>query len=175
MNSNKSGQALLLAALNRAAAPQGYSFSASDLTFSAVAASENPNREVQVSCTAVAESQFEGSKVVFFNRIDLGPLFSAAGYEAIEMIKGATTVGEVVDAINSRFDMGFTAEDFDLSIAVSSEDDTVVLEALPGSYAFKGQLLISMVVEKTQMDDAVVNPELAGMESDAQPQEVAPE
>jgi len=175
MNSNKSGQALLLAALNRAAAPQGYSFSASDLTFSAVAASDNPNREVQVTYTATADSMFEGSSVAFYDRIDLSPLFTGAGIESIDMAPGAATAGEVVEYLNSRFDMGFTQEDFDFDAAVSDAAEEVVLVALEGSYAFKGQLVVRLVEPKVQLNEAVVDPELGSLEEGAQPQEVAPE
>lgn len=175
MNSAKTGRALLLAALNRAAAAQGYSFSESDLTFSAVSATDNPNREVEVTYAATPESQFEGQEVAYYNRIDLGPLFANAGYEVIEMAPGASMAGSVVEYINNRFDMGFTAEDFDFDAPIGDSDESVVLTALPGSYAFKGQLVILLVEPKVQLSEVVVNPELDGMEADAQPQEVAPE
>jgi len=169
MNNAKQGQALLLASLNRAAAPQGFSFLPSDLSFSAVSASENPNREVQVTYTATPESLFEGAEVAYYDRLDLTSLFANAGVASVEMVKGATTTADVVTALNTRFDMGFTAEDFDLSLAIGAEDDVVVLTALPGSYAFKGALSVSLVVDKTPLNEAVVNPELDSMEPDAAP------
>ena len=175
MNSAKTGRALLLAALNRAAAAQGYSFSESDLTFSAVTGTDNPNREVEVTYAATPESQFEGQAVAYYNRIDLSPLFANAGYATIEMAPGAATTGEVVQAINSRFDMGFTEEDFAFDTVIDAAAESVTLTALAGSYGFKGELIIALVEPKVQLSEAVVNPELDGMEADAQPQEVAPE
>ncbi|MNB58495.1 hypothetical protein D3C87_332480 [compost metagenome] len=164
MNAAHTGRALLLAALNVAAAVQGKTLLASDFTFGAVAASTNPNREVEVELTAAPESLFSGEQTVFFDRLDVQGIFTAAGITDVTIIKGATTVGEVVDAINTRFGLGFTAEDFDLTTVVGEEDTEVVLSALPGSFAFKGDLLVSLAVAKTPLAEAVVNPELGGLE-----------
>lgn len=174
MNSAATGRALLLAALNAAAAAQGYSFADTDLDFSAVAASTNVNREVEVTYTATAESMYEGSAVAFYDRVDLTPAFSAAGIETVELTKGATTVAELVDALNTRYGCGFTAEDFDLSPAIAPEDSTVLLTALGTSYGFKGDLLVSLVEQQVPLAEAVVNPELGGLvftpvDSEAQP------
>lgn len=164
MNAAHTGRALLLAALNVAAAVQGKTLLATDLTFGAVEASTNPNREVQVGLEATPDALFSGSMDVFFDRLDLTAVFADAGIDNVTLIKGATTVGEVVDAINTRFGMGFTAEDFDLTAVVGEEDTEVVLTALAGSYAFKGELLVDLAVAKTPLAEAVVNPELGGLQ-----------
>jgi len=142
MNAAHTGRALLLAALNVAAAVQGKTLLASDFTFGAVATSTNPNREVEVELTAAPESLFSGEQTVFFDRLDVQGIFTAAGINDVTIIKGAATVGEVVDAINTRFGLGFNAEDFDLTAVV----------------------LVSLAVAKTPLAEAVVNPELGGLE-----------
>lgn len=164
MNAAHAGRALLLAALNVAAAAQGKTLLASDFTFGEVAASTNPNREVQVALTAAPESLFSGEQTVFFDRLDVQGIFTTAGINDVTILKGATTVGEVVDAINTRFGLGFTAEDFDLTAPLAEDDTEVVLIALPGSFAFKGEMLVTLAVAKTPLAEAVVNPELGGLE-----------
>ena len=164
MNAAHAGRALLLAALNVAAAAQGKTLLASDFTFGEVAASTNPNREVQVELTAAPESLFSGEQTVFFDRLDLQGIFTAAGINDVTVIRGATTVGELVTGLNDRFGLGFNAEDFDLTAAIGEEDTEVVLSALPTSFAFKGELLVTLAVAKTPLADAVVNPELGGLE-----------
>lgn len=174
MNAAHTGRALLLQALNFAAGEQGKVLLASDLTFGTVAVSTNPNREVMVNIAATAESPtFEGAMDVFFDRLDATAVFTNSGILDVAMAQGPATVGELVDAINTRFGTGFGAEDFDLTVAIGAEDTEVVLAALPGSYAFKGELLVSLVVAKTPLAEAVVNPELGGLELnpvDSQPQ-----
>ena len=172
MNITKTGRAVLLAALNRAAEPQGYRFSESDLTFSAVSITERPGREVEVTYAATPDSIFEGQEVAYYNRLDLGPLFANAGYEVIKMAPGAVNVGEVVEYINDRFSMGFTEEDFDFDAPVGDSDESVVLTALPGSYAFKGQLEILLVEPKIKLSDVVLTSDIDLMEVAAQPQDV---
>lgn len=165
MNAAATGRALLLQALNFAAAEQGKTLLATDLTFGAVAVSTNPNREVMVHLTATeASPTFEGEMDVFFDRLDATAVFTNSGIYDVSMTKGATTVGELVDAINTRFGTGFGAEEFDLTAVIGEEDTEVVLTVLPGSYAFKGELLVSLVVAKVPLAEAVVNPELGGLE-----------
>lgn len=164
MNAAHTGRALLLAALNVAAAAQGKTLLASDFTFGEVAVSTNPNRDTQVQLTAAPESLFEGEQTVFFDRLDVQGIFTDAGIVDVTVIKGATTVGELVDGLNTRFGLGFTAEDFDLTAVIGEEDTEVVLSALPGSFAFKGDLLVTLAVAKTPLAEAVVNPELGGLQ-----------
>ncbi|MNZ16794.1 hypothetical protein D3C78_337740 [compost metagenome] len=173
MNSAKTGRAALLAALNAAAA-EGVTFAASDLEFAAPAASTNPNREIGVTYTATPNSQFEGSAEAFYDRLDLTDWFAAAGVTTVEMLQGDATVGDLVEKLNARFDLGFTADDFDLAAAIEPGSDSVVLEALPGSFAFKGQLLVSLVEEKLPLTEAVVNPELGGLNIEIVDSEAAP-
>ncbi|MNO12916.1 hypothetical protein D3C76_25340 [compost metagenome] len=163
MNAAKTGRSALLAALNAAAA-EGVVFQASDLDFAAPVASTNPNREVEVTYTATPDSLFEGSAVAFYDRLDLTAWFAAAGIDTVEMLQGDTTVGDLVAKLNTRFDLGFNADDFDLAAAIEVGSDSIVLEALPGSFAFKGQLLVSLVVDKLPLTEAVVNPELGGLQ-----------
>ncbi|MNJ01677.1 hypothetical protein D3C73_1613760 [compost metagenome] len=73
-------------------------------------------------------------------------------------------MGDLVAKLNTRFDLGFNADDFDLAAAIEVGSDSIVLEALPGSFAFKGQLLVSLVVDKLPLTEAVVNPELGGLQ-----------
>lgn len=173
MNSAATGRALLLAALNVAAAAQGYTFTDTDLSFGSVSASTNPNREVEVTYTGSGE-RFTDSAVAFYDRLDLTPLFTGAGIEVVELTKGATTVAELVDALNTRYGCGFTADDFDLAPTIAPEDTEVLLTALAGSYGFKGDLLVSLVEATVPLAEAVVNPELGGLQftpvdSEAQP------
>ena len=162
MNSAKTGRLALLAALN-AAAKEGVTFLASDLEFATPVASTNPNRDTEVTYTAVADSQFEGSAVAFYDRLDLTAWFAAAGVSAIEVVKPFATVGELVEKLNTRFDLGFTEEDFDFTVAIAEGDSEVVLEALPGSFAFKGELIVALKDAKTPLADTAESAELGGL------------
>lgn len=165
MNDAHIGRALLLAALNVAAAAQGKTLLASDLTFGPVATSTNPNREVQVHIAATeASAGFEGEMDIFYDRLDLQAVFTDAGITDVTVIKGAINVGGLIDTLNDRFGLGFNADDFDVSVEIGAEDTEVVLTALPGSYAFKGDLLVTLAVAKTPLAEAVVNPELGGLQ-----------
>lgn len=164
MNSAATGRALLLAALNVAAAAQGYNFSPSALTFSAVGASSNPNREVQVTYTAVEGSGFSGSEIAFYDRLDLTAVFTNSGIEVVSLAQGPTNIGELVAALNTRYGAGFTAEDFDLSAPIAEGETAVVLTALPTSYGFKGELVVSLEAQEVPLAEAVVNPELGGLQ-----------
>lgn len=164
MNYAHTGRALLIASLNAAAAAQGITFTADDLEFLTPAPSTNPNREVQVTYRASPSSMFTGEAIAFYDRLDLTALFEGAGIDLIEVVKGFPSTAELIDHLNTRFGMGFTNEDFVIGTVIGEEDTEVVLEALPGSFAFTGQLLISLVVAKTPLAEAVVNPELGGLQ-----------
>lgn len=159
---DKSGRGVLLAALNKAAAAQGYSFAPADLSFGPVEASTNPVRQHQVVYTAAAESRYEGSQTAYYDRLDLTQLFVNAGIVSVELTQGPVNTGEVVAALNARFGLGFTAEDIDFSVAVDPAATSVILQAMEGSYGFQGQLEIQMVEGDVPLAEVIVDPVLDG-------------
>jgi len=161
---DKSGRGVLLAALNKAAATKGFSFAPTDLNFGPVEASSNPARQNQVIYTATADSQYEGSQVAYYDRLDLTQLFVSAGIVNVELTQGASTTGDVVAALNARFGLGFTAEDIDFNVAVDPAATSVILQALEGSYGFQGQLEIQLVEGSIPLAEVVVDPVLDGPE-----------
>ncbi|MNP89193.1 hypothetical protein D3C85_15970 [compost metagenome] len=188
---DKSGQGVLLEALNKAVRPQGFEFAAGELTFGAVAPSSNPEREaeVQYSVTDPAgisktingvSSKITGSAVAYCDRLDLSQMFLNVGIEVPSVPAGEyATSGDVVAALNVRYDLGFTAEDIDFTVAVSEQ--SVVLTALASSYGFRGDLVVDIVQAgepEVPLAEVVINPVLTGpdygdvspVDPDAQPQ-----
>lgn len=168
----KSGLDLLFKSLNRAAAVNGFSFAATDLDFSPVSVSDNPELEVQVTYTATADSMFEGSAVAQYNRLDLTQLF--AGVDAV-VAAGPTTAGELVAAINARYGLGFTEADIDFTAPIGAEDTSAVLVAQEGSYGFKGQLLVQLDQPKVQVSEATGGSAVELDSADAQPVDSEPQ
>ncbi len=155
---DKTGRGLLFAALNKAAAAQGYEFAESDLVFGPVAESTNPARESEVAYSAHPDSpDFEGSAVAFYNRLDLTALFAAAGIEVVQVAAGAATVGEVVQRVNARYSLQFGADDIQ-NLDAAVEGSSVVLQATATSYGFKGQVSVELVEGKTPLAEVIVDP-----------------
>lgn len=176
---DKTGRGVFLEAVNKAVRGQGFEFAAGELTFSPVTASTNPEREAEVE-VAVAnaegiiksvngvETRISGSQVVFFDRLDIGVMFLDVGIEVPSVPAGTyATTGDVVAALNARYDLGFTAEDIDFTAAV--EDTMITLTALPGSYGFRGDLMVEIQQageQEVPLADVVINPVLNGPDYD---------
>jgi len=188
---DKTGRGVFLEAVNKAVRGQGFEFAAGELTFSPVEVSTNPAKEAEVQ-VAVAnaegiiksvngvETRISGPQVVFFDRLDIGMMFLNVGIEVPEVPAGTyTTTGDVVAALNARYGLDFTEEDIDFSVVV--EDTSVMLTALPGSYAFRGELMVDIQqagAPELPLADVVINPVLDGpdygdvtpVDSEPQPQ-----
>lgn len=176
---DKSGRGVFLEAVNKAVRDQLFEFAAGELTFSPVAASTNPAREAEVEVAVAnaegiiksfsgAEIRISGSQVVFFDRLDIGVMFLNVGIEVPSVPAGTyATTGDVVAALNARYDLGFTAEDIDFTAAV--EDTMITLTALPGSYGFRGDVMVEIQQageQEVPLTDVVINPVLDGPDYD---------
>lgn len=159
---DKSGRGILLAALNRAAAAQGYSFTADDLQFGAVEESTNPARESQVSYAATPNSRYEGEQVAYYNRLDLSEIFTRGGVDVVQVYAGPTTVAEVVAAVNQRFSLGFTEDDIDFSGEFEEGASVVTLVANPASHGYQGTVAVELVEGKVPLAEVVLDPILDG-------------
>lgn len=172
---DKTGRGVFLEAVNKAVRGQGFEFAAGELTFSPVAASTNPAREAEVEITVTnaegiiksvidVETRISGSQVVFFDRLDIGLLFLNEGIEVPSVPVGTyATTGDVVAALNARYGLDFTADDIDFNGAV--EGTSVMLTALPGSYGFRGDLMVEIrqpEEPEAPLADVVINPVLDG-------------
>lgn len=172
---DKTGRGVFLEAVNKAVRGQGFEFAAGELTFSPVAPSTNPAKEAEVE-VAVAnaegiiksvngvDTRISGPQVVFFDRLDIGQMFLNVGIEVPAVPAGTyATTGDVVAALNARYGLDFTEEDIDFTVAV--EDISVMLTALPGSYAFRGDLMVDIQQAgepELPLADVVINPVLDG-------------
>lgn len=172
---NKTGRGVFLEALNKAVRDQGFEFAAGELTFGLVDPSTNPAKEVEVEVSVASaegiimsvngvDTRISGSQVVFFDRLDIGQMFLNVGIEVPEVPAGTyTSTGDVVAALNDRYDLDFTEEDIDFNGA--REDTSAILTALPGSYGFRGELMVSIQQEgapELPLADVVINPVLDG-------------
>lgn len=188
---DKTGRGVFLEAVNKAVRGQGFEFAAGELTFSPVAASTNPAKEAEVE-VAVAnaegiiksvngvDTRISGPQVVFFDRLDIGQMFLNVGIEVPSIPVGTyATTGDVIAALNTRYGLDFTADDIDFTVAV--EDTSVMLTALPGSYGFRGELMVDIQQAgepEAPLADVVINPVLDGpdygdvtpVDSEPQPQ-----
>lgn len=188
---DKTGRGVFLEAVNKAVRGQGFEFAAGELTFSPVAASTNPAKEAEVEVTVAnaegiiksvngVETRISGPQVVFFDRLDIGQMFLNVGIEVPSVPVGTyATTGDVVAALNTRYGLDFTADDIDFTVAV--EDTSVMLTALPGSYGFRGDLMVDIQQAgepEAPLSDVVINPVLDGpdygdvtpVDSEPQPQ-----
>lgn len=188
---DKSGRGVFLEAVNKAVRGQGFEFAAGELTFSPVAESTNPAKEAEVEVTianaegiiksvAGVDTRISGPQVVFFDRLDLGQMFLNVGIEVPSVPVGTyATAGDVVAALNTRYGLGFTADDIDFTAPV--EDISVVLSALSTSYGFRGDVMVDIQQAgepEAPLSDVVINPVLDGpdygdvtpVDSEPQPQ-----
>lgn len=173
-NVNASGRAVLLAAINRGIAASGYQFAEDNLVFGAVEASENPARESQIEITPGSNTTVTGqgvdpiviseSQTIYFTRLDLTEIFTAASIAEVQIHEGPTTVAEVMAAVNDRYNLGFTAEDIVVDGAVEPGSTSVNLVAAAGSYGFKGQVSVSLVAVATPLANVVADPVLGDLE-----------
>lgn len=172
---DKTGRGVFLEAVNKAVRDQGFEFAAGELTFSPVAASTNPAKEAEVEVAVASaegiiksvngvDTRISGPQVVFFDRLDIGQMFLNVGIEVPEVPDGTyTSTGDVVAALNARYGLDFTEEDIDFTGA--REDTSAILTALPGSYGFRGELMVSIQQAgepEAPLADVVINPVLDG-------------
>ena len=173
---DKSGRGVFLEAVNKAVRGQGFEFAAGELTFSPVAASTNPAKEAEVEVAVASaegiimsvngvDTRISGSQVVFFDRLDIGQMFLNAGIEVPSIPAGEyVTTGDAVAALNARYGLEFTAEDIDFTETVEGTF-SVTLNTLPGSYGFRGELMVSIQQAgepEAPLADVVINPVLDG-------------
>lgn len=193
---DKTGRGVFLEAVNKAVRDQGFEFTAGELTFSPVAPSTNPAKEAEVEVAVAVtddanyiiksvngvDTRISGPQVVFFDRLDIGQMFLNVGIEVPSIPAGEyVTTGDVVAALNARYGLDFTEEDIDFTETVDGTH--VILNTLPGSYGFRGYLIVDIQfvmdpedpLAEAPLADVVINPVLDGPDyGDVTPGEAEP-
>jgi hypothetical protein len=156
----KSGKGILLNAINRGIAlgNSGVQLLPAEVVFGSVMLSENAEYDVRSSITAGPRFTEEAAEF-HYDRLDLTALFTAAGVAEIEVGGELNSMADVLAAINTRHSTEFSAEDIDLSGAFDPLDTEILLAALPTSHGYKGELLVTILVEAPE-PGPVVDPEI---------------
>jgi hypothetical protein len=173
---DKSGRALLLAGINRAA-KSGIVFTFADISLGNPVAVENQSYETKVIYTALpGHPKYEGSQQALYTRVDIEAMFTDNGIAEVQVyasdVSGSSTA-DVVAALNARYGLGFDENDI---VVEAFEDgaDSVILKANPLSHGYKGEVVVELVVPVTPLADLVVNPEMGDLEAPVPVEEPAP-
>lgn len=164
MNKANSSHGLLLAAINAGSPESSPSLTETDVTFGARAGNILEGYSSSIPVVAAENSKFTGQVDVAFNQLDVEEIFIEAGVDQVSVAAGPTTVGELVAALNERYDTGFAEEDFDFAAELVIADGSATVTVSDTSVAFSGSLKVVLVEAKESLDKVIVKPALAPLQ-----------
>lgn len=130
------------------------------------ASGEAPERNTELVLTGIPGKGFKNSTTILYDRIDLSE-FELQIPSQIQ-VEGDITIQSILDGFNLFYGANLTTEDVrsDLSLPgdLTSTPVRFVLIAAAGSYAYRGQVDISIQAADRDLDVAVVNKVLTGLE-----------
>lgn len=165
MNKANTSHGLLLAAINAGALEAGHVLAETDVTFGERAAGILEGYSASIAVTATEGSAFTGTVEASFNQLDVEEIFIEAGVDTVSVLAGPATVGELVAALNERYDTGFAEEDFNFADELVIADGSTVVTVAPTSVVFVGTLKVTLVQAKEALDKVIVKPALANLQA----------
>lgn len=153
---------LLLDEINRL---NDNAFALSDLDFGEPSVVMQHDRNSMVVVTATQASKYTGTQNVFYDRLDLTRVFSTAGIEQVEL-KGfdVRTTLDLLKELNHAYDLALDDRDIiDEPLDFTHFPQKVVLKVKPGSLAFHGELIVTVVDGILDLDEVITVQVLSGL------------
>lgn len=129
------------------------------------ATGETPQRNTELVLTGVAGKGFKNTATILYNRIDLAE-FEVQVPSQIQ-VEGDVTIQSILDGFNAFYNANLQLNDVrsDLSLPgdLTSTPETFTLIAAAGSYAYRGQVVISIQAADRDLAVAVTNKVLDGL------------
>lgn len=124
----------------------------------------NSLRDVSVYLTPTPTANRKGERTVYYNRLDLGILF---GINPSLEYGSITNEASIIALLNDTYDTAFSIDDLFVVEYVDGPPETVpetiTFEAKPGSYAFKGSVVFSLVETLIDLADEILITQLNGL------------
>lgn len=146
----------------------GLNLQASDFTLgpptAATGLTDGRNTIIEVRSTPT--SRYQGNAPVNYRRVDLDTI--AATDDDLIITTELTTI-DLLPAINERYELNLTAADIVDAPLPDTQSDPgtaviVTITALSGSYYVIGSGELSIVSLKSNLDDAITDPDLDGLD-----------
>lgn len=129
------------------------------------ATGETPERDTELVLTGIPGKGFKNTATILYNRIDLAQ-FEVQIPSQIQ-VEGDVTIQAILDGFNAFYGANLHLEDVrsDLTLPgdLTSEPEPFTLIAAAGSYAYRGQVVISIQAADVDLAVAVTNKVLDGL------------
>jgi hypothetical protein len=129
------------------------------------AGGENPERNTELVLTGIPGKGFKNTAKIEYNRINLAE-FQVQIPSQIQ-VTGDVTIQHILDGFNAFYGANLQLNDVrsDLTLPgdLTSEPQPFTLIAAAGSYAYRGQVILSIQAADQDLDVAVVNKVLDGL------------
>ncbi|WJJ54982.1 hypothetical protein [Xanthomonas phage RTH11] len=133
----------------------------------AVPAVEDGAKNTSLELSSVVGGPYLGQRSVYYDRLDLAAVLAlkSARFEKTDEV---TTVAHVIAAINARYKINLTSDDFTATEfptweLVPNEEHTVTLTAKAGSLIFIGTGVVTLYLPQVALADAIPNNTLSGL------------
>jgi hypothetical protein len=160
------GRTKLIIMVNKA---NGQRFCRDDLIFSQPWVNTDPNHpkaNTAVKVKPTVRTNLTYLQTLYFNRNDLtqwASIFAPNG--VLASVTGIGTVHELLVVLNNIYDGGFSCEDFaDAPLPVPAQYPVdIVLHALPTSYGYTGQLVVTLANNVIPINEVITVVDLGDM------------
>lgn len=129
------------------------------------ATGEAPERDTELVLTGVPGKGFKNTATILYNRIDLAQFEVQIPSEI--QIEGDATIQTILDGFNafygSNLQLTDVRSDLTLPADLTSTPEPFTLIAAAGSYAYRGQVVISIQAADVDLAIAVTNKTLDGL------------
>lgn len=145
----------------------GLNLTAEKVTFGVptAASGEMPERNTELVLTGVPGKGFKNTATILYNRIDLAE-FEVQIPSQIQ-VEGDVTIQSILDGFNAFYGANLQLDDVrsDLSLPadLTSTPESFTLIAAAGSFAYRGQVVISIQMADQDLNTAITKKVLDGL------------
>jgi hypothetical protein len=129
------------------------------------ASGENPERNTELVLTGIPGKGFKNTSTILYNRIDLAQ-FEVQIPSQIQ-VEGDVTIQSILDGFNlfygANLQLNDVRSDLTLPGDLTSTPEDFTLIAAAGSYAYRGQVVISIQMADQDLNAAITKKVLDGL------------
>lgn len=125
-------------------------------------------RNTSVLLTAAPSGRFSGTRTIYYNRLDLDEDIVSTGDAVFEKTGAIESIADLLDAINSRFNLNLTLDEVSTTTFPEFEDTpgeshTVTITALATSLVYIGEVEVTLTIATVDLATAIAVNELNGL------------
>jgi len=144
----------------------GKNFTFDNISFSNIGTNTSSvEKDSAVRVDAVPNVEFRNSFWLYYNRIDLGLLFSKVEVQISDknLPTGIVVIRDLVDEINSRYGTDFETEDFQNAIIDNSSLPVeIVMRPVQDSPAYRGEFSLWLYKDVPELSEVFISADLIG-------------